>query len=188
MLVDVQRLQADPSTLSLDTDNDGNFDKNLIPDSVLDMDNLINFDPTHKPKDEIIITDNLSPSSSGGGGGGFPTLPTVVVQSDKLFDSNEIIIQKEVTPLISMIKEPVISVAKIDKTKIAQKIEEDIFEEKIVNEPINIDKVEFKEQDEELKLEATASSGGIDINPRLLLIVAISFFISFFIVKRLIKK
>ena len=67
---DVQRLQADPSTLSLDTDNDGNFDKNLTPDSVLDMDNLINFDPTHKPKDGIVITDNSSPSSSGGGGGG----------------------------------------------------------------------------------------------------------------------
>ena len=63
--------------------------------TILDTSSLINFDQLHKPKDEIIITDNLSPSSSGGGGGGFPTLPTVVVQSDKLFDSNKIIIQEK---------------------------------------------------------------------------------------------
>ena len=109
---------ADVSALSLDTDNDGNFDKDLTP-TILDTSSLINFDPTHKPKDEIIITDNLSPSSSGGGGGGFPTLPTVVVQSDKLFDSNKIIIQEkeEIISNIPLVKK---QVKEITKVKIAQ--------------------------------------------------------------------
>ena len=115
--------------------------------------------------------------------GGFPTLPTVVVQSDKLFDSNKIIIQEkeEIISNIPLVKK---QVKEITKVKIAQETKDIFSKEKIINQPIYTNETELKDKNNNLNLEAKTFSGNINIK----LIILIIIFLSVVIILLLVNK
>jgi pimeloyl-ACP methyl ester carboxylesterase len=186
------------TTLELDTDNDGVYEKTITPDSVLDSVELQDFDPTHRvvvepePEIEVEIPEppvnvNENPIVPNAGAVLINSVPAIAVPTiyqqienpSPILESNSQIETINNKVLLNNYKET------------SNKLEATLSistEESLIKEYQEIPDIELKPEVNNIDLEANAFMGEQHINVLLFVITVFGLLIFLIVVKKFIKR